>query len=88
MKKELTIFKGRSNGLYTKFLERLYDAWERTPEMSKKNYLPHDQFRKMIPRSFQIKKSEAREILLILNDLGFVSIEKRGIKLNYRVQDE
>jgi|GEM_PF-1263938 hypothetical protein len=87
MNKELTIYKGR-RGLYNKFLERLYEAWIKVPQRSKKDYLPHSEFRKIIPRSFQIKKNDAREVLLILHDLGFVSIEKRGIKLNFEVKDE
>jgi hypothetical protein len=86
MKKELIIYKGR-RGLYNKFLERLYEAWKKTPEASKREYLKHSEFRKIIPRSFQIKKYDAREILLIFHDLGFVSIEKRGIKLNFEVKD-
>ena len=81
---ELTILKGRS-GLYSKFLERLYSAWQNIPQNSRKEYLTHKEFRTKIPKSFQIKLQDSREILLILADLGFISIEKRGIMLNFRV---
>lgn len=81
---ELRILKGRT-GLYSKFLERLYFSWKKVPANSRKRYLTHKEFRTKIPKSFQIKLCDSREILLVLADLGFISIEKRGIKLNFRV---
>jgi len=84
MYNELTILKGRS-GLYSKFLERLYSAWQNIPQNSRKEYLTHKDFRAKIPRSFQINIQDSREILLVLADIGFISIEKKGIRLNYRV---
>jgi len=84
MQNELILYKGRGK-LYSKFLERMYDAWQNLPGNSKKDYLSYKEFTTKIPRSFQINKFEAREILLMLEDLGFVSIKKRGIELNYKV---
>ena len=81
---ELTIVKGRGM-LYSRFLERLYSAWQGTPQNSREEYLTHKEFRTKIPKSFQIKLQDSREILLVLADLGFISIEKRGIKLNYKI---
>ena len=81
---ELVINKGQGK-LYSKFLERMYDAWQSIPGNSKKDYLSYKEFTTKIPRSFQINKFEAREILLILADLGFVSIKKRGVVLHYKV---
>jgi hypothetical protein len=87
MKKDLIINKGRGR-LYSKFLVRLYEAWKGIPEKSRKDYLPYSEFTTKIPRSFQINKYDAREILLILEDLEYVSILKRGIKLNYEVVED
>ena len=81
---DLIILKGRG-GLYSRFLERLYSAWQGTPQNSREEYLTHKEFRTKIPKSFQIKLQDSREILLVLADLGFISIEKRGIRLNFRV---
>lgn len=84
MSNEFIINKGRA-GLYSALLERIYFSWKGMPGRSKKEYLPYKDFRKKIPKSFQITKEKAWEQILILADIGLVSIEKRGIKLNYRV---
>jgi hypothetical protein len=84
MQKELKIFKGRSI-LECKFLERLYLAWRNIPNNSRKGYLPYQEFRTQIPRSFQITKQEALSILKTFENDGSVSFCKRGIKINFEV---
>ena len=83
MEKLIKIKKGQ--GLYSKFLERLYLAWISIPKKSQKEYLPFSKFREKIPRSFQINKIEAMNTIFLLSELGLVSIQKRGIKLNYKI---
>ncbi|MFH1311427.1 MAG: hypothetical protein ABIH65_03420 [Nanoarchaeota archaeon] len=84
MGKELEILKGRP-GLYSRFLERLFFAWHKIPISSRKDYLPYPEFRLAISRSFQITKQEAMEILRIFVDLEYVTLQKRGVKLNFKV---
>ncbi len=75
-------------GLYIKFLIRAYDAYNRIPSNSKKEYLDFNTLNSTICRNFSIPKSEVIEYLRIFEEFGYLTFVKyHGVKLNYIVKD-
>ena len=82
MKKAEVIFIPRCNGLYGKLILRL-------KEIDIPNrFIEWANIYEKLCRGFSLKKQEIREILFLLNDLGFIYISPRGVKLNFEVKND
>lgn len=80
MSQTVQIFKPRL--LYGKFLSRLTELQYRH------EIIPYSSIYEKICRNFSITKSECKEILFLLNDLGIINLRRHGLILCFEVKDE
>lgn len=84
MKTPIPINKTR--GLYGKTLIRLQEVNE---AFNRRDIcLPYSHIYEKLGRGFSIKKPDIRELLFLLRDIGLIEISNKGIKLNYKIQNE
>ena len=76
------LFLNKPRGLYGKAIVRLWEI------KGNHNFIPWTNVREKLGRGFSIKKDEIRELILFLENMGFVEISFRGVKLNFEVKNE
>jgi hypothetical protein len=85
MEKKTKIFKDALKGLYGKVLIKIGEAYGDIKGNSNIGYLPYNKYNSKICRCFCITKEEAREILQIFSDLGYITIAKRGVRIEFEL---
>jgi len=76
-----------SKGLYSKFLLRLIETQENIKNNSKKETIPYSVLYERLCRNYSSPKSEIKETLFFLAELGFIEINCRGAKLLFEIKD-
>lgn len=88
MTKQITLKKEQLKLLYGTLLLRLYDLHMITPGATAGYFIPISSVRAKLGRGLSLKKRNIMELLYFLNDLGFIDICCKGIKLNYVIKNE
>ncbi len=75
-------------GLWTLCLRRLHELKIAIKYNSQSDYIPYNVVAEGICRNFSIKKQTLFELLLFLQELGFVKLScGHGVKLMYEIKD-
>ena len=71
-----------------KLLQRLKEVHQKTPVMSKTDFIPFPNVFQKVCVGFSITKKEAWNWLFMVRDMGFIElVASRGIKLNFELQE-
>ena len=86
-KQQITINKCQLSGLYGKLLLRIEEIDQQNKRAYQDKSIPYSYFYAKIGRGFSIKKQEVRELLAFLKDVGFLEVNQKGVKLNFRIKN-
>ena len=88
MNKQIIINKCRLSGLYGKLLLRIEEIDQQTKRAYQNKSIPYSYFYAKMGRGFSIKKQEVRELLFFLRDVGYLEVNQKGVKLNFRIKND
>lgn len=88
MKKQIIINKDRLCGLYGKLILRIDELNNQVKGLGKDDSIPYPYVYEKLSRNFSMKKIEIKELLFFLRDIGFLEVNRRGIKLNFIIKNE
>lgn len=74
-------------GLYNKMLIKIDEAGKEIKGNSQHDCIPLPKVYAKLGRCFTLKRVEIWEYLKILEELNFLKIEGKGVKLNYGVKE-
>jgi len=74
-------------GLYNKMLVKIDEAGKEIKGNSQQDYIPFPIVFAKLGRCFTLKRVEIWEYLKILEELNFLKIESKGVKLGYGVKE-